>query len=64
MRKLTDRQQKAFDYLRTVKPLFISPTEIGHLFGGHSSIGSPICKKLVSMGLAERNSKGWYRAIC
>ncbi|MCK4782164.1 MAG: hypothetical protein KAV87_00325 [Desulfobacteraceae bacterium] len=41
-----------------------SPTEIGGAInGGHSSVGSPVCKKMVEMGLAERNDKGHYRLV-
>lgn len=58
---LTDRQQKALDYLKKYRGYFICPTTIGRLFGGHSAIGSPICKRLVEFGLVERNNKGCYR---
>ena len=40
---------------------FVSPTEIGGLFGGHSSIGSPLCLRMVKQGLLVRNDKGHYR---
>jgi len=39
-----------------------SPTQIGaQINGGHSSVGTPVCKKMVDLGLAERNNKGHYR---
>lgn len=48
---------------------WISPTAVGEHVGKlaglgdwkHSSYGSPICKKLVETGVAERNSVGHYR---
>jgi hypothetical protein len=43
---------------------WVSPTEIGReINGGHSSVGSPVCKKMVELGLAERNEKGHYRLV-
>ena len=44
---------------------WVSPTIIGALIkiGGHSSIGSPVCKKMVELGIAERNENGHYRLI-
>jgi len=48
---------------------FTSPSEIGRAFGRgkegiyHSSWASPKCKKLVEMGLLERNEKGHYRIV-
>jgi hypothetical protein len=57
--KLTTRQKEVIKYL-TGKD-WTSPTEIGRLFGGHSAIGSPICKKLVEFQIAVRNNKGHYK---
>lgn len=57
--KLTERQQIVIDYLKGKN--FTSPTEIGSLFGNHSAIGSPLCKRLVVLGLLKRNKKGHYR---
>jgi len=45
---------------------WFSPTEIGQRVGGgdkHSSYGSPICKKMVSLGIAERSDKGRYKLL-
>ena len=43
---------------------WVSPTEIGReINGGHSSVGSPVCKEMVKRGLAERNDRGHYRLI-
>jgi hypothetical protein len=57
--KLTLRQQETLKWLKGKD--FTPPTEIGHLFGGHSSIGSPICLSLVKLGLLERSPKGYYK---
>jgi len=49
---------------------FTSPTEIGIAWGlfrtdllgnYHSGWASPICLKLVELGLLIRNNKGWYK---
>ena len=40
---------------------WVSPTEIGGLFGGHSSVGSPLCKRMVKDGILIRNEKGHYK---
>lgn len=43
---------------------WVSPTEIGGAInGGHSSVGSPVCKEMVDLGLVERNDKGHYKLI-
>ena len=43
---------------------WFSPTEIGYeINGGHSSVGSPVLKEMVELGLAERNEKGHYKLI-
>lgn len=67
--KLTDKQQFVLSYLKKQND-FISPGIIGgeiwnefKIGSGHSSTGSPICKALVNLGLAERNKKGHYKAI-
>ena len=63
--KLAEKMAAAIMYMKEVQYYqgrdWISPTEIGGLFGGHSSIGSPLCKKMVEHGLAERNEKGHYK---
>ena len=42
----------------------LTPTEIGReINGGHSSVGSPVCKEMVNRGLAIRSGKGHYRLI-
>lgn len=65
--EMKDKIEKAFFYMVEQKDKgikFISPTEIGQIFGGrHSSFGSPICKRMVELGLAERNSRGQYRIL-
>ncbi len=41
---------------------WISPTEIGRVInGGHSSVGSPVCKEMVKQKLVTRNKKGHYK---
>lgn len=61
---MSEKIQKAVDYMTDVYLKqgrdFISPTEIGNQFGGHSAIGSPICKKAVTLGIMLRNDKGHY----
>ena len=67
---ITYNQQKIMDYLKGMKE-FVSPTEIAHSVGGetrsgvqrHSSWSSPICKRLVKLGMLERDHRGWYRPI-
>jgi len=67
---LTLKQQKVLEYLRSCAG-WVSPAEVGINVGGrnsrgrmrYSSWGSPICKRLVELGLAERNRKGHYRAL-
>ena len=69
-RKLTRNLMLALEYLQKKEDEWTSPTEVGREVGTllgkpgrHSSFGSPLCKKLVSLGLAERHpDKGWYRA--
>ena len=68
--KLTNNQELALALLRSKTPGYVSPTEVGRTVGtqigkpgSHSSFGSPLCKKLVTMGLAERNESGHYRAV-
>lgn len=60
---MTDNQKAVLNYLNNRRGAPISPTEIGREVGGgdrHSSWASPICKKLVEMGYAERTERGWY----
>ncbi len=63
--KLTTNEQFCLHYLQEFKDRFVSPTEIGQHFrnGYHSSFASPICKKLVDYGFAERNLRGHYKFI-
>ena len=74
--ELTLNQEKVLIFLKEHKKRFpnapfVSPTEIGNLVGGinrngimrHSSWASPICKQLVSLGLAERNDYGHYSSV-
>ena len=68
--KLTLNQEAVIAYLRSKPDLWVSPTEIGNYVGGlssgglprHSAWASPICKKLVTLNLAERNERGFYKA--
>lgn len=66
--RMNEKIDKAMKYMQRVAISqgrdWISPTEIGNeVMGGHSSVGSPICKKMVEQGLAERNDNGHYRLI-
>lgn len=68
---MTKTQEWIIKYLKGKG--FTSPTEIGRAYGRekyqgwygftgyHSSWASPRCKKLVEMGLLERNDRGHYR---
>ena len=60
---MNEKIEIAKEYMRNKS--WVSPTRIGALikFGGHSSIGSPVCKKMVELGIAERNESGHYRLI-
>jgi len=67
---MRDKVDKAIAYIRSVakvgERVWFSPTEIGKAVGGygkHSSFGSPICKEMVKLGLAERNHKGHYKLL-
>lgn len=72
MSSLTANQRKVLAYLREVN-CWASPTEIGNIVGGrstgrlrllrHSAWASPICKRLVTLELVERNEQGHYRII-
>ena len=62
--KLARMQQSVVDYLRGKD--WTSPSEIGREVWGpghHSSTGSPRCKRLVEMGVLERNERGHYRLL-
>ena len=69
--KIDEKIKKAKTYMEAEEAscgsgCWFSPTEIGKAVGGikkHSSYGSPICKKMVELGIAERNEKGHYRLI-
>lgn len=61
---LTTRQQSVVDYLQGKE--WISPTEIGRAVWGkghHSASASPVCKKLVAMGLLARSDQGHYKVL-
>lgn len=66
---LTRNQYLALEHLKEQCGEWVSPTDVGREVGiilgkpdRHSSFGSPLCKKLVELGFAERHSdKGWYR---
>ena len=60
---MTNNEEKVLNYLLG-KEEFTSPTEIGNVVGGgdrHSAWASPICMRLVTKGVLERNHRGWYR---
>ncbi|EPP9373565.1 hypothetical protein PZF67_005270 [Pseudomonas aeruginosa] len=68
-RALTQSQHLALKYLESKCPDYVSPTEVGREVGKqmgkekrHSSFGSPLCRKLVDLGLAVRNDAGHYAA--
>lgn len=66
MRKLTNNQKWVLSFLEECSKnsdFYISPGHIGASFkkGYHSAFASPICKKLVNLGLVERNERGHYR---
>lgn len=67
--QLTQSQHLALKYLESKCPEFVSPTEVGREVGNqlgkegrHSSFGSPLCQKLVKVGLAVKNEAGHYAA--
>lgn len=62
---MTNNEERVLDYLRQIEA-FVSPTEIGRVVGGgdrHSAWASPICLRLVTRGVLERDYRGWYH-IC
>ena len=62
MKELTQRQKLVLDFLKGKD--FTSPTEIGYaVLGGHSAVASPVCKKLVELGLLVRSPKGHYQLV-
>ena len=68
MRKLTDNQQAVLNYLQQYHQEWLTPTQIGIIIGNKrynsaSSWASPICKRLVTLGLAYRSGNGHYRAV-
>jgi predicted transcriptional regulator len=62
---MTERQKCFLVLLKsyTSNGDWVSPTKLGGLYskGAHSSLASPVLKKLVELGYAERNAKGHYR---
>ena len=73
IRSLSSRQKWVYNYLKNFcnREEWITPTRVGYEYGKgvlgrnncHSATGSPILKKLLSLGLVERNKKGHYRLI-
>lgn len=66
--RMEEKIKKATEYMKRVAISqgrdWISPTEIGEeVMGGHSAVGSPICKKMVEQGIVERSEKGHYRLL-
>lgn len=65
MRPLTANEHDVLTYLQS-QGVWASPTEIGEKVGGgnrHSAWASPICLRLVKLGLVRRHTCGWYRVI-
>lgn len=69
-RPLTESQELARKLLVERHPEFVSPTIVGREVGlqlgksgRHSAFGTPLCRRLVSEGFAERNVDGHYRAV-
>ena len=69
-RPLTASQELAHKLLVERHPNFVTPTDVGKTVGlqlgkqgRHSAFGTPLCRRLVAEGLAERNEDGHYRAI-
>ena len=63
MRALTAKEHDVFTYLKG-KSKWTSPTVIGREVGGgnrHSAWASPICLRLVELGLVVRHDCGWYK---
>ena len=65
MKELTATQKFILSFLDGKG--FVSPSKIGNAYGAtigkpylHSSFASPICKKLVELGLLERSDNGHY----
>ena len=68
MKELTERQKFVLSFLDGKG--FVSPSKIGSAYGAtigkphfHSAFASPICKKLVELGLLERSDNGHYCTI-
>lgn len=64
MKTLTKRQADVVNYLRGRG--FVPPTQIGGAVWGkghHSASASPVCKKLVALGVLKRSDEGHY-ALC
>lgn len=61
---IDEKIEIAKKYMNGQGSRWISPSNIGAIInGGHSSVGSPVCKEMVKRGIAERNGDGWYRLI-
>ncbi len=66
--KINEKIEIATKYMREIATTqgrdYVSPSEVGReINGGHSSVGSPVCKEMVARGLAVRNDKGHYCLI-
>lgn len=65
MRALTAKENDVLTYLQLQQDgKWTSPTKIGHDIGGgnrHSAWASPICLRLVKLGLVLRHDCGWYK---
>jgi hypothetical protein len=69
MSNLNESHRLALKYLKTKRPEFVSPEEVGREVGDQlgmdgwgSAFGLPLCNKLVSVGLALQNDVGHYAA--
>lgn len=62
MKDLTERQKQVVNFLQGKS--WTAPTTIGRSVWGeghHSASASPVCKRLVLLGVLQRNDAGHYR---
>lgn len=65
MKDLTERQKQVVKFLEGKG--WTAPTVIGRSVWGdghHSASASPVCKRLVLLGVLQRNDDGHYRIKC
>lgn len=64
MSALTERQKQVIKFLDGKD--WTAPTVIGRSVWGeghHSASSSPVCKRLVELGVLQRNDAGHYRIV-